>query len=48
VELNNHVEREGFGIMEVPIRYRERLGEKKLGFGNAAEILMRMILEATY
>jgi len=48
VELNNHVEREGFGIMEVPIRYRERLGEKKLGFGNAAEILMRMILETTY
>jgi glycosyltransferase involved in cell wall biosynthesis len=48
VELNNHVEREGFEIMEVPIRYRERLGEKKLGFGNAAEILMRMILEATY
>jgi len=48
VELNNHVEREGFGIMEIPIRYRERLGEKKLGFGNAAEILMRMILEATY
>ena len=48
VELNNHVEREGFGIMEVPIRYRERLGEKKLGFGNAAEIFMRIILEATY
>ena len=48
VELNNHVEREGFGIMEFPIRYRERIGEKKLGFGNAAEILMRIILEATY
>jgi len=26
VELNHHVEREGFGIMEVPIKYRERLG----------------------
>jgi len=28
VELNHHVEREGFSILEVPIRYRERLGKK--------------------
>ena len=28
VELNHRVEREGFGIVEVPIKYRERLGEK--------------------
>ena len=47
VELNNHVEREGFGIMEVPIKYRERLGEKKLGFMNSIEIIMRIISEAT-
>ncbi len=48
VELNHHVEREGFTIMEVPIQYRERLGEKKLGFKNGAEILRRIMLEATY
>jgi dolichol-phosphate mannosyltransferase len=48
VELNHHVEREGFSIVEVPIKYRERLGEKKLGVKNGAEILKRIILEATY
>ena len=48
VELNHHVEREGFSIVEVPIRYRERLGEKKLGVKNGAEILKRIILETTY
>jgi dolichol-phosphate mannosyltransferase len=45
VELNRHVEREGFGIVEVPIEYRERLGEKKLGVRHGVEILMRMMLE---
>ena len=48
VELNQHVEREGFGILEVPIKYRERLGEKKLSFINSIEILMRIMSEATY
>ena len=48
VELNHHVVREGFGIAEIPIKYRERLGEKKLGVKNGAEILKRIILEATY
>lgn len=48
VELNHHVEREGFGLVEIPIKYRERLGEKKLGFRNGAEILRRILLEATY
>ena len=45
VELNHRVEREGFGIMEIPIQYRERLGEKKLKVRHGAEILRRMILE---
>jgi glycosyltransferase involved in cell wall biosynthesis len=48
VELNHHVEREGFGIVEVPIYYRERLGQKKLGVKNGAEILKRIMLETTY
>ena len=46
VELNRHVEQEGFGIVEVPIKYRERVGEKKLGVKHGAESLMRMILES--
>ena len=45
VELNHHVEREGFGIVEVPISYRERLGQKKLGIKNGAEIFKRIMLE---
>jgi glycosyltransferase involved in cell wall biosynthesis len=45
VELNHHVEREGFDIAEVPINYRERLGQKKLGIRNGAEIFKRIMLE---
>jgi len=45
VELNHHVEREGFEIVEVPINYRERLGQKKLGIKNGAEIFKRIMLE---
>ena len=48
VELNHHVEREGFGIVEVPIEYRVRLGTKKLGLMNGGEILRRIVLESTY
>jgi glycosyltransferase involved in cell wall biosynthesis len=48
VELNHRVEREGFGIVEVPIKYRERLGEKKLKVRHGAEILKRIMLETTY
>lgn len=29
VELNHYVQRQGFSIVEVPIGYRARLGEKK-------------------
>jgi len=48
VELNHHVERKGFGIVEVPIQYRVRLGEKKLGIRHGAEILKRIMQETTY
>jgi glycosyltransferase involved in cell wall biosynthesis len=48
VELNHRVEREGFGIVEVPIKYRERLGEKKLKVRHGAEILRRIMTETTY
>ncbi len=30
VELNHHIERQGLKIVEIPIKYRQRLGEKKL------------------
>ena len=48
VELNHRVEREGFSIEEIPIQYRERLGEKKLGVRHGAEILKRIMLETMY
>ena len=48
VELNHRVEREGFGIVEVPIIYRERLGVKKLGVRNGFEILKRILIETSY
>lgn len=48
VELNHQVERKGYGIVEVPIPYRPRLGEKKLKLKHGATILKRIILESTY
>jgi glycosyltransferase involved in cell wall biosynthesis len=48
VELNHHVERQGFIITEVPIQYRPRLGQKKLGVKHGAEILKRIMMETTY
>lgn len=48
VELNHHVERRGYGIEEIPIPYRTRLGRKKLKITSAFEIIKRMLLETTY
>jgi dolichol-phosphate mannosyltransferase len=48
VELNHHVKLEGFGIAEIPIKYRERLGEKKLEARHGIEIFRRIMLEATH
>ena len=48
VELNHCVERHGFEIVEVPITYRKRLGEKKLKLKHGATILKRILLETTY
>jgi glycosyltransferase involved in cell wall biosynthesis len=47
VELNHRVERKGFGIKEVDIVYRERLGEKKLKLIHGVEIFKRILLEKT-
>jgi len=46
VEVNHLVERKGFGIMEVPIHYRRRLGEKKLKIRHGFTILRRILVES--
>ncbi|MEM2129451.1 MAG: hypothetical protein QXZ70_02510, partial [Candidatus Bathyarchaeia archaeon] len=48
VELNHHVERQGYGIMEIPIYYRPRLGEKKLKLKHGLTILKRILAESVY
>lgn len=46
VELNSEVERRGYKIVEIPIRYRKRLGQKKLKVSNGVSILKRILLES--
>lgn len=46
VEMNHQVERKGYQIVEVPISYRTRLGEKKLKIRHGLSILKRMITES--
>jgi dolichol-phosphate mannosyltransferase len=45
VELNHLVERKGFRVVEIPIYYRRRLGEKKLKPKHGFTILKRILLE---
>lgn len=42
VELNNLIEYKGFKILEIPISYRQRLGEKKLKLRHGLTILRRI------
>jgi dolichol-phosphate mannosyltransferase len=46
VELNHQVGKQGFETVEVPIEYRERLGEKKLKMKHGAMILKRILFES--
>ena len=46
VELNHQVERKGYGIVEMPIEYRRRLGEKKLKLRHGLTILSRILSES--
>jgi len=48
VELNRLVGRLGFTIREIPIRYRTRLGDKKLKVSHGVTILKRILLETAY
>jgi len=45
-ELNHHVERKGYRIIEIPIRYRKRFGEKKLKLRHGFIILRRILVES--
>jgi hypothetical protein len=45
-EMNYHVERMGYRIVEIPIRYRPRLGEKKLKLRHGFAILKRIVSES--
>ncbi len=45
-EMNFHVERQGHEIVEVPILYRSRLGEKKLKLRHGFSILKRILAES--
>lgn len=46
VELNHQLNKQGFETVEVPIQYRERLGEKKLKLRHGATILKRILYES--
>ena len=48
VELNHHVERQGYSIVEIPIAYRPRIGEKKLKLKHGVTILRRILTESMY
>lgn len=45
-ELNHFVKKRGYKLREVPIDYRRRLGEKKLGVRHSILILKRILLES--
>jgi dolichol-phosphate hexosyltransferase len=46
VELNHQVGKQGYGTVEIPIEYRERLGEKKLKMRHGASILKRIVFQS--
>ncbi len=45
-EMNSFVERRGYKIIEVPIDYRERVGEKKLKLRHGLGIMKRIVAES--
>jgi glycosyltransferase involved in cell wall biosynthesis len=45
-EMNHRVENKGYKIVEIPIQYRDRLGEKKLKLRHGFAILKRIIVES--
>jgi len=47
-EMNYRVEQKGFKTVEIPIDYRDRLGEKKLKLRHGFGILKRIVSESFY
>ena len=45
-EMNHRVERQGYKTVEIPISYRDRLGQKKLKLRDGFSILRRIISES--
>ena len=45
-EINHRVERQGYKTVEIPIRYRDRLGQKKLKLRHGLSILKRIVSES--
>jgi dolichol-phosphate hexosyltransferase len=45
-EMNSLVERRGYQIIEIPINYRDRLGEKKLKLRHGLGIMKRILAES--
>jgi len=48
VELNHHVERRGYSIVEIEIPYRPRVGKKKLKLRHGITIIKRILSESIY
>ena len=44
--MNSIVERKGYRIVEIPIDYRNRLGEKKLKLRHGLGIMKRIFVES--
>lgn len=45
-EMNHHVENQGYSILEIPIQYRHRVGEKKLKLRDGFTIFRRIVAES--
>jgi len=45
-EINHRVENKGYAIVEIPIKYRSRVGEKKLKLRHGLTILRRIVSES--
>jgi len=45
-EINYRVEKKGYRIVEIPIQYRSRIGEKKLKLRHGLTILRRIVSES--
>ncbi len=45
-EMNHYVEKKGYSILEIPIQYRNRVGEKKLKLRHGFTILRRILAES--